>query len=93
MLIEETKSHNIKHQSFDVAYSLSQQLRYFTCVNLFLDNQAQLDISRYMYCKEFSIPGYPGSYVDQPKRWISKANIIKHALSVMEKNIVNKNKG
>ena len=39
-----------------------------------------------MYCKEFNIPSYPGTYGDQPKKWVDKSFIIKNAFDVKRYN-------
>ena len=71
-------------KSFDIAASVSQQLPFFSCTNIMLDKQAQKDISQYLYCKEFNTPPFEGYYGKQPYKWISKANIIKVAMSKRE---------
>ena len=82
LIIDETKEINLNEgKSFDISSSVSQQLPHFCCINIMLDNQAQKDISQYLYCKEFSIPPYPGSYGMQPLKWIEKANVIKYAIA------------
>ena len=87
LLVEETRVNN-KANNFDVAYSVAQQLSFFCCKNHFLDKEYQDDIKRYMYCKDYSIPAYPGSYNDQPKIWIDKSNVISHAVNISEKNAI-----
>ena len=84
MLITETKEYNDEGKSFDIASSVSQQLPFFSCMNIMLDRQAQKDISKYLYCKEFNISPYDGDYGMQPYRWISKVNIIKSAMGKRE---------
>ena len=71
-------------KSFDIASSVSQQLPFFSCVNTMIDKKAQKDISKYLYCKEFNVPPFPGSYESQSNRWIVKSNIIKTAMSKRE---------
>ena len=39
-----------------------------------------------MYCKEFNIPSYPGTYGDQPRKWVDKSFIIKNAFDVKRYN-------
>ena len=79
-------------KSFDIASSVSQQLPFFCCPNIILDKRYQKDISKYIYCKEFNVPPYPGSYESQPHKWILKTNIIKTAISKMEERQYNKAK-
>ena len=84
MLIAETKEYNDEGKSFDIASSVSQQLPFFSCVNIMLNRQSQKDISQYLYCKEFGVVPFPGDYGMQPQRWINKVNIIKTAMSRRE---------
>ena len=82
-VVEKIKNnHYIKGDSTDLSYSLSVQLPFFSCKNLFLNNNFQRDIEKYMYCKEYNIHPYKGSYGEQPKLWIEKTFTIKRALSV-----------
>ena len=55
-----------------------------------LEDSHQKDISQYLYCKDFSISPFPGSYIEQPMRWIKKTSIIKFALSKREEREYNK---
>mgnify|MGYP003149538363 CR=1 FL=1 len=68
-------------KSFDIASSVSQQLPFFSCMNIMLDRQSQKDISQYLYCKEFNVTPFLGDYRKQPQRWINKVNIIKTAIN------------
>jgi hypothetical protein len=68
-------------KSFDIVGSISYQLPFFCCNNFMLKSEYQKDISKYVYCKEFSISPYMGSFGDQPKKWIDKVNIIKFAIA------------
>ncbi len=84
-VIEKIKDkHYQTGNSTDLAYSLSVQLPFFSCKNLFLKQEHQEDIEKYTYCKEFNISPYPGNYGDQPRRWIDKSFVIKNALAVRE---------
>ena len=84
LLIKEVKENNKLGNKFDIATSVSSQLPFFCCTNSILDIKHQNDISKYIYCKESGVPAYPGSYKDQPKRWISKFYFIKNALAKLE---------
>ena len=74
-------------KSFDIASSVSQQLPFFSCMNIVLNKEYQKDISQYLYCKEFNITPFPGSYGDQPQRWMNKVNIIKTAMNKREERM------
>ena len=91
LLIAETKETNERMgKSFDIASSVSQQLPFFSCMNIMLDRQSQKDISQYLYCKEFGVVPFPGDYGMQPRRWINKVNIIKTAMSKREDHMQKK---
>jgi len=92
LLIKETKDFNSKGKSFDVALSVSKQLPFFSCMNILYNQDAQKDIEKYIYCKEFGISPYPGSFGGQPKRWVDRAFIIKKALAKREESMINKQK-
>ena len=91
MLIAETKETNeTMGKSFDIAGSVSQQLPFFSCVNIMLNRQAQRDVSQYLYCKEFGVVPFLGDYGQQPQRWINKVNIIKTAMAKREERMQGK---
>ena len=73
-----------KGKNIDVTTVVYNQIPFFSCKNIFLDNSIQKDLIKYMYCKDFSISPRPGSYGEQSNRWISKALNIKNALAVKE---------
>ena len=77
-------------KSFDIAASISQQLPFFSCMNIVLNTESQKDISQYLYCKEFNTPPFEGSYNDQPYRWANKANIIKVAMAKRDERMQKK---
>lgn len=80
-LIKETREVNrTLGKSFDIANSISSQLGFFACSNFFIKREHQSDIEKYSYCKECSVPPYPGSYGEQPLKWVMKSLIIKNAL-------------
>ena len=91
LLIAETKETNEKMgKSFDIAASVSQQLPFFSCMNIILDTQSQKDISQYLYCKEFNTSPFEGDYGNQPQRWINKVNIIKVAINKRDERMARK---
>ena len=94
LLIKETEDFNNEGKSFDVALSVSKQLPFFSCMNILYNQEAQKDIEKYIYCKEFGISPYPGSFGEQPKRWIDRMFIIKKAFAKREQSMIDKqNKG
>ena len=72
---------------FDIATSVKVQLPFFACSKAIFDLDSQKDIERYMYCKEYGIAPYPGSFEDQPAEWIEKTFIIKSAIAKKEKEL------
>ena len=79
-------------KNFDIVSSVSQQLPFFSCNNFSIDKNCQKDIAKYLYCKEFNVQPFDGSFGKQPKKWIDKVNTIKHCIYEREKNIQNKMK-
>ena len=70
-----------KGKSFDVAKSIMAQLPFFSCKNMVLDEKSQKDIAKYIYCNDFNVQPYQGSYGEQPKIWIEKSFIIKKLMN------------
>ena len=79
---------NLKGKEFDIAKSINAQLPFFCCKNKVLKNEHQKDIQRYIYCKEFGVPAYGGSYGQQPAKWVEKSFVIKNALAKKEKDLI-----
>ena len=46
----------------------------------------QKDIERYIYCEQFGISPYQGSYGEQPAKWVDRAFTIKSVLAKKEKD-------
>ena len=88
LLIEETKQANLEGNSFHIPSAVMAQLSFFACSNIMLDKQAQKDIARYIYSKEFGISPYPGSYGDQPKVWIEKSFLIKNLIERQKAKVI-----
>ena len=42
----------------------------------------------YLYCKEFGVPPYEGSFSTHPSKWIHKAFIIRNAFAKKEKEAI-----
>ena len=92
LLIEEVHENNTKGKEFDVSQSVNAQLPFFSCWSHLYDISIQKDINRYMYCSEFDVPPFKGSYGEQPSLWTQKAFIIKNALAKRQKNLIDKTK-
>ena len=50
------------------------------------DREMQRDIERYIYCEQFGISPYPGSYGEQPAKWVDRVFIIKNTLAKRQKD-------
>ena len=90
LLIKETEDFNNEGKSFDVGLSVSKQLPFFSCMNILYNQEAQENVSKYIYCKEFGISPYPGSFGEQPNKWVDRAFLIKKALAKREESMINK---
>jgi len=80
LLIDEVKQTNKEGNSFNIAEAVVKQLPFFACLNVLVDNQAQKDISRYVYSEQFGISPYKGSYGEQPYKWVEKSFLIKNVI-------------
>ena len=80
LIIEETKEVNLKGGSFNIGESVMAQLPFFACKDIMLDKQAQKDIERFIYSREFGISPYEGSYGEQPHKWVEKSFLLKNLL-------------
>jgi len=82
LIIEETKEMSLKqNKDFSIASSVKSQLPFFACNNVMYDKDCQKDIERYIYSENFGVQPYPGSYGDQPSRWVQKSFIIKKIIN------------
>ena len=52
---------------------------------LLIDDNAQDDLERYFYSKEWGVSPYPGSYDEQPAKWVEKVKIIQNAIAEAQK--------
>lgn len=80
LIIEETKQENLKGNKFDIAESMMSQLPFFTCTNIMLNRQAQKDIAKFVYSKDFGVSPHKGSYGEQPQKWVDKAFTLKNLI-------------
>ena len=89
LIIEETKQFNIEfNKDCDISDSVYTQLPFFGCRNILFSKDIQIDIQRYIYCKELNVPPYEGGYGSQPFLWVERFFIIKSALAKYEKGII-----
>ena len=80
LLVDEAKKHIKEGSNLDIAEAGMAQLPFFACSNMIIDENAQKDISRFMYAKQFKISPYKGSYGEQPKKWVEKSFILTHII-------------
>ena len=72
-------------EKFDLVLAIKAQLPFFACSKAIYCEKSQELIEMYLYCKEFGIAPYPGTYADQPADWIKNVFLIKSAINKKEK--------
>lgn len=80
LLIDETKENIKEGSNLHIAESVMAQLPFFSCSNMLMDANAQKDIARFMYARQFKISPYKGSYGEQPKKWVEKSFLLNHLI-------------
>lgn len=80
LLIEETKDSIKQGSNLNIAESVMAQLPFFSCTNMIMDSNAQKEIARFMYARQFKISPYKGSYGDQPKKWVEKSFLLTNLI-------------
>lgn len=88
LLIEECEGFKKQGRNVDTAKAVYKQLPHFACNNIIYDKQSQLDIKKYIYCKDFGISAHTGSFGDHPARWVDKTFILKSAFAKQEKDAI-----
>ena len=83
----ESEKHRNRGSSFSTLNNIWEQLPFFVCNNIIIDEKDQKDISRYVYSKDTNTPPFRGSYGDTPSIWVQKYYIIKHAMALREKKL------
>ena len=78
LIIDETKELIKQGSNLNVAQAVMAQLPFFACRNIMLDMDAQKEIERFMYARQFKISPYKGSYGEQPKKWVQKSFILNN---------------
>ena len=74
-----------------IALDIYEQLPFFVCNNLILDNDFQSDIRKYTYCTESGQNPYPVSYGETPALWVDKFFVIRNTLQEYKERIREKN--
>ena len=77
---------------FDEDKSLIAQIPFFTCPNHFYNRDISKDIERYSYCNDNGVQPYPGSFGEQPAKWVKKYFTIKSAFAKKESIMIDKQK-
>ena len=94
LLIDETEENIKEGSNLHIAESVMAQLPFFACSNIIMDVEAQKDISRFMYARQFKISPHKGSYGEQPKKWVEKSfllsNLIERQKAKAIKNVSTK---
>tara|TARA_A100000171_G_scaffold13533_1_gene11632 strand:- start:11802 stop:12182 length:381 start_codon:yes stop_codon:yes gene_type:complete len=80
LLIQETKDSIKQGSNLNIAESVMAQLPFFSCTNMVMDSNAQKEIARFMYARQFKISPYKGSYGDQPKKWVEKSFLLTNLI-------------
>ena len=80
LLIDETKENIKQGSNLHIAESVMAQLPFFSCSNMIMDANAQKDIARFMYARQFRISPHKGSYGEQPKKWVEKSFLLNHLI-------------
>ena len=89
LIIDETKQSIEKGSNLNIAESVMAQLPFFTCQNIMIDEQAQKDIARFSYSKQFNLSPYKGSYGEQPKKWVEKSFLLNNLIERQKAKAMN----
>ncbi len=65
----------------DEVIAIYEQIPFFCCSNVLINQKHQREIEKYVYCKETGTQPFKGAYGDTQKTWIDKFFIIKNALA------------
>jgi len=80
LLIDETKQEASKGRDYNIAESVMNQLPFFSCKNIIINDKVSQDISRFLYCRQYQISPYKGDYGDQPHKWVQKSFILNNLI-------------
>ena len=93
LIIKETRELNeTTGKGFDVNKNIITQIPFFACFNHLIDPSYSKLIEQYLYCTETGTPAYPGSYGEQPVKWVKLFFIIKNAIAKKQAMIQEKEK-
>tara|TARA_Y100000310_G_scaffold190891_1_gene190884 strand:+ start:213 stop:593 length:381 start_codon:yes stop_codon:yes gene_type:complete len=88
LLIDETQEHINEGSNLHIAESVMAQLPFFACGNMMIDKNAQKDIARFMYARQFKISPYRGSYGEQPKKWVEKSFLLNNLIERRKAKVI-----
>ena len=88
LLIDETQEHINEGSNLHIAESVMAQLPFFACGNIMIDKNAQKDIARFMYARQFKISPYKGSYGEQPKKWVEKSFLLNNLIERRKAKVI-----
>tara|TARA_R100001594_G_scaffold14555_3_gene31009 strand:+ start:13102 stop:13395 length:294 start_codon:yes stop_codon:yes gene_type:complete len=91
MNLQEESLNMERSKSSSTLLDVYHQIPFFTCPNNIFDKSNQEDITKYIYCENTKTPLYK-TYGETAKIWIEKHFLIKHALSVLNKETIRKSK-
>ena len=89
LLVDEAKQHIKEGSNLHIAESVMAQLPFFACSNVVLNKNAQKDISRFMYARQFKISPYKGGYGEQPKKWVEKSFLLNNLIQRQKSKAMN----
>jgi hypothetical protein len=93
LLKKESDEKKKQGSKFTTLNNIYEQLPFFCCSNNILEEKYQEDIAMYVYINETNTPAFDGSYSNTPSRWIDIYFIIKNALNIREKKLMEKKHG
>jgi len=88
LLIDETKENIEEGSNLHIAESVMAQLPFFSCSNMLMNVDAQKDIARFMYARQFNISPYKGSYGEQPKKWVDKSFLLNNLIERQKAKVI-----
>ena len=79
-LKEETQQRHKGRSLSDVIIDIYEQLPFFVCNNMLIQEDFMKDIRRYSYCNNSGQKPYSGAYGDTPSLWVDKFFLIKNVI-------------
>ena len=76
--------------TFDGVTKTGELVGLMYLVHLIVDKDAQKDIGRFIYSRDYSISPYKGSYGEQPSKWVEKSFLMKNLIERKKSNAIKK---